>query len=362
MSEKFNIRFATMQELIDEGVIQFKTMSWNTPKNPEKNVDIITFIPGEGLPKKIIKTAKNPKYIYLNVDDRDCYIVYTGLEDTDEPFTNSFKEDVKTILFSMENNKYNYQLNRYGIQNPRIHTNEIIDLREAKMEIENLNRELNCLNYRINLDYPNELQTNAKIYSYMISTENLLLCVFEGNTCVASMQIYIDENKISVDSYTSPNKERSNLNKLLRSISILLSKKISNIEYFVSQAVNPTSAYLLIKYFGASPYIPNEPESSENNIQFRRLFPEDLTTIKHNEISEIMNTYEQIDCIINLNDPNMIQLARQVFTNTVEIIDCQRSTEISRGKTKLNRKNKTKQKRKRKNNRKSKKRLQNKLH
>jgi hypothetical protein len=333
MSERFNVRFATMRELIDGGVISLKKLFWTTNRTPEKEVELFTLINERG-DQKILKFIGKPKYIYFIINDRDFYVVYTGLQPSSDPFTNSFKESVEQIIRSSEEHQYNNELSRYGISSVFLLHKPMFDLREAKMEIENLNRELGCLNYRISLDNVSDLEENTNINTFGISAASLLLCVFEGNVCVSSIQMTISKNKITIDTYTQPEKRGNNLNKLLCAVSIIIAKQISPVDYLQATAENPSAAYLLIKYFGASPRIPGKPEGSEENIQLRTLFPEDLRDIKHEQISNIMETLDfgTMDCIVDLNDPNNIQLAYQEFTKTARVINCVRGSSLALGK------------------------------
>ena len=115
----------------------------------------------------------------------------------------------------------------------------------------------------------------------------------------------------------------------------------------ISNAANPTSAYLMIKYFGAIPKIKDREGNSE--IINLELSQENLTSLTkeelYNKLSELIEKYWSIDCIVNLNDPNNIELARKVFTETSRIINCERRT--SGGKTnRRQRRKKTKRNRK----------------
>jgi len=360
MSE-INVYFVTLGELIDEGIISSKTFIWNTYTEGNTENHYYIYTPIDESPKKIIKILKNTKYFYLKINETSCFIVYNILNNKfnfDTTFMNKVKEIIKT-------NTYRPELREYGIIPVKlVDMPEIVDIRESKIEIENLNRELNCLNYRISLDYPKDLDTNTIINSFTNSMDTLLLCIFEGNTCISSIQLNVDDNSLSIDSYTSHSKERLGLNKLLRAVSIIIANKITGIDYFKSQAINTTSAYLMIKYFGAVPQIEKTKENTRINLE---LLQEDWKTLSKEEVyqklTEIISIYKYIDCVINLNDTNNIQLAREVFTETIRIINCERGTSstvsIGGKKTKRNRKHKTK--RNRKSKRKSKRTIKNKI-
>ena len=97
---------------------------------------------------------------------------------------------------------------------------------------------------------------NTEINKYKdndyITSDTLLLCIFVNNVCVSSLTIEYENNAIIYESKTKKEYENNKLNKLLRSVLIIISKQLyPDAESVDSDAVNPTSYWLMKKYFNA---------------------------------------------------------------------------------------------------------------
>lgn len=217
-----------------------------------------------------------------------------------------------------------------------------IDLTSAKKKINELNSLLNCMDYKISLDYAFNLNNNTEINAYynINNGEELYLCVYHKNSiCISSLTIsYSNEkNEITIDSRTKIGHEGMNLNKLLRSIIILLSKYIfPDAKTIVSSAVNAISTYIMIKYFNAD--IVNVDETLP-------LYP------NYDEIENYIKYKDGIETVVKLTDEN-IKNAEKVFNDIINKFKCEKKTGGTK-KSKRCRKNKKSKKIKPKKRRKS---------
>jgi hypothetical protein len=127
----------------------------------------------------------------------------------------------------------------------------------------------------------------------------------ENNSiCVSSLVISYNETHIFIDSKTKKTFEGRKMNKLLRSVIILLSKTIfPNAQSVVSDATNPISTQIMIKHFHAIPCGDDKYETFDTY--------EDIKTYMDRDEKSGITTK------VILNDEN-IENANSVFR---EIID-----------------------------------------
>lgn len=208
-----------------------------------------------------------------------------------------------------------------------------INLDSTRNLLYTLNNELNCKYYRLSLDYVFEMENNTEINSAGYNSTTLLLCMFKQNICISSIIInYNEDNKeIIIYSKTKKEHEGNKINKLLRSIIVLISKELfPDVKSILSSSINPISSYLMINYLNAKAYDENDNE---------------LDISSFNSIKKYIDENNGIYTKIIVNEEN-INNAKTVFSNIIKNeFKC-----INGGKTihKYNKNNNKKTKRKNK--------------
>jgi hypothetical protein len=260
-------------------------------------------------------TLTNTKYVGY-IENNIFYVVSVNDDPFEEDFKNNFTFIDKQFIDSLQNiNSRDMFSNIYKLKKIpnfeyiRPDCVNIVKLHHAREILLKLNKFLNCINYKISINYIFQLKEDTEINAYEFEIENLLLCIFHNDVCVSSLVIRYNniEKEISIDSKTNDEYEGKKLNKLLRAIVIIISKRLySDAKYMVSNAINPTSAYLMIKYFNAIPFdhnnnIINKFENYDNideylieNIIHSKV---ELTEINiNNAINVFKDTCKQIKC------------------------------------------------------------------
>jgi hypothetical protein len=195
-------------------------------------------------------------------------------------------------------------IERFRIFPPECETT--IDLHSARKEIETLNGLLNCKNFKISINYVFNMEPDTEINAHNIDSNNLLLCIFDEKKCVSSLIVNYSYKNIKIDSKTKQQYEGNKLNKLLRAVIIIISKSLySEAQYVKSQAINPTSAYLMINNFNAK-----------------------IVDFDGNPLNLVFNDYEEMKKYIDQNEDGIItkvelnedniNKAREVFNNIVD--------------------------------------------
>lgn len=197
---------------------------------------------------------------------------------------------------------------------------KLINLDVAKGIVNNLNFELNktCPNFRINIDYIFNLENPSSVvaFSSLASQDpyTLLLCLFNGNNCVASLTVkfhFMDARKMDIDSKTDTRYEGRKFNKLLRCVLIIIAKALDERKQFISsEAINPISALLMIKSLNAV----SKNDSGEIILDKSSSFEDITSTIEANPNKSVIS-------VVELNDEN-IQNAQAVFNRTIQEINC----------------------------------------
>lgn len=156
----------------------------------------------------------------------------------------------------------------FKIFTPVFYQQKPIDLSKAQSKITEINTILKhkCSNLSLQLDYVYNLEvpkdTITTFYGFP-SLEHPILCLTNDNGCISSIEYHISTDEVEITSKTDPEYEKKKYNKLLRSVTILISNLIlDSITTLKSYTVNPISTYLLVSYFGG--IIPeDDPENSE---------------------------------------------------------------------------------------------------
>lgn len=188
---------------------------------------------------------------------------------------------------------------------------EEIDLRLAKEAVNNINKHLEEFNkktgcnYKLDINYFNQMDENAKITAHHeLHDKTLLLCAFNNDVCVSSIIIDYYAGFITIFSHTKKEREGNKLNKLLRAVIIIIARTIySDAEYILSDSVNPTSAYLMMKYFNA--------KGHDDMMKF--------STYK--EFGDYIEKHRALEVTIELNEAN-IKNAKTVFDETINELTC----------------------------------------
>jgi hypothetical protein len=283
----------------------------------------------ENCDEKYFDVTTNIKYIgYI---DNDIFYIINLIDDTfPEDFKESFNWINKNIielllvplnmvntLTSDEQNlrsdsrrKLRDIENKYGTFNYIKYEpcKQFIKVDYLNDKLISLNNILNCKDYEIKLNYIFQMKNNTVFTAEMGKITRLLLCIYHNSNCVSSLSItYNDERKqISIDSETNPKYEGKKMNKLLRSVIIMMSKDMfPSADYVHSSAINPTSAYLMIKHFNAMPM----------NV--------DLNEVDtYAKIQKYMDKNVGINCRIDLNENNIRNASDVMYYIIENEFDC----------------------------------------
>lgn len=189
---------------------------------------------------------------------------------------------------------------------------------------------------------------NVSFYENNIDLPILLLCLnIKKNGkkhCISSISCKINDldNSIEISSKTHKDYEGKKYNLLLRSAMILLAPQIENrgqqITQIVSRAINPISAFSMVKYFNArndelDTYMEeNEIEPHKIKLEDIQNFfdekseldiDEDLTEEEESALMKANTKYGNITTlVVELNDMATIEKTNQTYSETIERIIC----------------------------------------
>ena len=188
---------------------------------------------------------------------------------------------------------------------------EEINLDVAKEAINNINIRLEEFNkttgckYKVDINYFYQMGENVEITAHHeLHPKTLLLCAFNNYVCASSIIVEYNNGYITIFSHTKKQREGNKLNKLLRAAIIILARTIyADAEYILSEAVNPTSAYLMMKYFNA--------KGHDDRMNFST----------HEKFSKYMEKHGALQVTIELTDVN-IENAKTVFDKTINELTC----------------------------------------
>jgi hypothetical protein len=181
----------------------------------------------------------------------------------------------------------------------------------AKQIITVLNADLHrmCPNFTLNIDYVFSLPDPSIVTAYTLPAyaSTLLLCLFNDNNCVSSLEIEIDRRDLTISSRTNTPYENRKFNKLLRATIIIIAKAIEpKMQNVLSEAITDISAYLMIHSFNA--VYENDEIKIDKNSTFA-------------EVSAVMDERKSITSGVELNDEN-IRNAVAVFNETISRVNC----------------------------------------
>jgi len=295
--------------------------------------------------QNIYKYQNGNEFTYFNLKPKTEYIGYiennklivVNLKDTE--FEKSFEDNINDIgintifINNLKTLKLQLQTKRHfpieKFNNFSFLPNfpqklNTIDIEGARKKVNDLNRRLNCNDFKIELNYVYELANGSEVnvFSSNYNSKSLLLCVFNNKKCVSSLNIKMNDNtnNISYDSFTKTEFENKKFNKLLTAVLILIAKDLKGtFKNIVATAENTTSAYLAIKYFNAKPMFNKDFKDSKLEDFYDDKYEVSYKKIK-NYITDITDKGQALDYKINLNDSISIEKANLVFDKTVEDI------------------------------------------
>ena len=144
------------------------------------------------------------------------------------------------------------------------------------------------------------------------------------------------DDTLYFDSFTVETHQKRNMNKLLRAIAILLAPHLSkNIKYIASPAVNPVSAYTMMKHFNAIPedkYVKYIEQKSK-----RRWMKKKVDYMDLKRITKFMEKKPYFYTYIDLFDLNNVKNAENIVADILKTnsIKCGLS-HLSKSKSKSN--------------------------
>ena len=158
------------------------------------------------------------------------------------------------------------------------------------------------------------MDKNAQITAHhTLYPKTLLLCAFRNNICVSSMIIDYYNGAIEIFSRTKRGHNGNKLNKLLRAVIIIICKNIhADTKYIRSEAANPISAYLMVKYFNA--------EDAGGKVEFST----------YEEFRKHAEKHGNLMITVAINDDN-IENAKTVFDkilNDHDELKCSKKTRV----------------------------------
>ena len=254
-------------------------MPLNFMNKNEKNIELITSVKNmdNNLSNNIYQYTEEgcKKYFKVQVDinyigyvDGDNFNVI-NLSDSEE-FDDDYKQHfafideniIKKLVTSPFREKLQIKRQLREIPNFKYinfrDCHDLLDLTNAKYKINELNKSImlkqGCEDYKLELNYVFQMETDTEISAFSLEPTTLLLCIYRGEkNCVSSLVLDYKEGEIEISSKTRDNYLKMKLNKLLRSVIIILSKIIfgEDATSVTSLAINPISAYTMIKHFNA---------------------------------------------------------------------------------------------------------------
>jgi len=200
------------------------------------------------------------------------------------------------------------------------------DLSKAKQKISQLNTLLKqkCNGLDLQIDYLYNMHPpQNKLVSHGNGNNpySLILCLFNDSGCISSIEITIDDNVMLINSKTEREYENNRYNKLLRCVVIIISPLLVMGEDIIvrSLAINPISAYLLIKYFGGT-----VPDIDDNKVLLSFFKDNNISVGSSMELDSLMRyTASEFMLVVDIlvNETNS-QNAIIMFNKTVNELRC----------------------------------------
>jgi len=215
-------------------------------------------------------------------------------------------------------------------------TGHYIDLKATKQQIEFLNSKFKCVNYRISIDYIFQINRNSKVFLFndavnILTANTLLLSIFKGDTCVSSIELIPDGSNITINRNTHRDYQNRKFIKLLTSVTIIIARSL-NITKIKTITVNPTTSYLMVKYFQATAYISFEDAfEDDGEDDGEDDYEDDITTklVSYEKHKRYLHKYKRIRTEVKIDDHN-IDNAERMFDIIEKEVKCKRLTTPSK--------------------------------
>ena len=185
------------------------------------------------------------------------------------------------------------------------------------------------------------MRENVSFYEKNTTPPNYLLCLNITKNgkihCISSISCKTTRNEMEISSKTHRDHEGKKYNLLLRSAMILLAQYIRPITKIVSRAINPISAFSMVKYFNAhskdlDEYMEeNEIEPSEITLEDIQAFfdeksdlgmDEDLTEDQEAALMMENEDFGNITTLVVKLNEETIRKTRETYMSTLERIGC----------------------------------------
>jgi hypothetical protein len=278
----------------------------------------------------------NINYLLVKTDDLTHVLkINEDAPELSEENLNEINQSINTLSIRKNiNTKYN--IARFAF--PKIYKPPF-DLSLAKQKILELNHIIRskcgeALSLNIDYVYDTHAPNNyISAYNTLPPLNNIILCLYNDRGCISSITCVIDSNTLTICSGTDVPYREKKYNGMLRGAIIILAPLIDPTLVAVqSDAINPISAYLLIKYYNGI-----VPQHLEDNEDFYNYFG-----AKHGMVGEIdpdiVHNYVVLDPTkdfftnfdssikgivirVHLTEPN-IENANQQFGLAVDKIIC----------------------------------------
>jgi hypothetical protein len=262
----------------------------------------------------------NEQYILLNYDDVDL-IEQENVSNDCLEYMSKLNNTTGRLKFEKRRAFIKY-LNQHNIDYVNISGDcfKAIDLTNAQLQLQMLNNLLQrkC-KLELKLDYFFNLP--GKISRYGDNITYLLLCLYNESECISSLELIIKNTTITINSKTNQHYEGRKYNKLLRSVAIIISRHLSSkLTQMESYAINPTSAWLMIKYLNSRIGEINESFYAFLKVDDPDVIAEDRTK---KIIFDFYKTVKDAELllIVDLNDFN-VENAEMVFNQVLTDIVC----------------------------------------
>jgi len=290
--------------------------------NETNKIEKINFINNKNIYKINVNNCNHyfieKKYVVFNENDQ--YYIYNLTNDGGN-IDNIIIKNVENILNSNSQPfMKRHKLYKHDVMIIDRDCVQPIDLSYAKDYLNDLNNVLKtkCPNLELEFDYMYNL--NCRKINSSIGIQNLILCLNNNEGCISFIVLNINEKDRSVEISSNTDKiyENKKYNKLLRAVIIMLVYCLNiDMDYIISNAVNPISAYLLVKYFKA--IIPNN-ETNESFYNFIK--KNDIELNEETDYKKVFNMFNQNEeFILSVYVPNKTEIVNYIMEQYTNIID-----------------------------------------
>lgn len=319
-----NLRFMSPDEFFSDTQIRLEKIHETIfYQDDTKSYDHISYTYLLERSRNIAKVCIETPYVAIKNNDKIYVIDLNG---------NGFSElFIEKIITSYNKSKY---IPRTNI--PRFASEfniEFIDIedefnnpspeipQEVNNELDRLNSIISSTPYRLSFDYAYNLGGDGRrINSYFKNACVLTLCLFNGPTCVSSIEVHkTPENEISISSFSNPNISNSGINQLMRAAAIFICAKMyPSVRFIKSTSINPISAYILINKLNG------KPQKDAAKLITNKPLP-----IPFETINQYIKTNKGIYVKVDIRNPDTLDAAERLFHSVVSSEKFRASFEVS---------------------------------